>query len=98
MHRPPIIPNLYDIDYVVRIWTGIFCPCNVIDSRSNLVFFPGLGKYGVYSLFPGGPSFGSALYSHASTIGRFASGQLQQTSGNTFHAAHKGKGTFDSIR
>ncbi|KAJ8923133.1 hypothetical protein NQ315_001686 [Exocentrus adspersus] len=49
----------------------------------------GLSKYGVYSLFPGGPSFGSALYSHASTIGRFASGQLQQSSGNTFHAAHK---------
>ncbi|XP_018573680.1 protein winged eye isoform X2 [Anoplophora glabripennis] len=49
----------------------------------------GLGKYGVYSLFPGGPSFGSALYSHASTLGRFASGQLQQSSGNTFHAAHK---------
>ncbi|XP_074035935.1 BAH domain and coiled-coil containing protein winged eye isoform X2 [Leptinotarsa decemlineata] len=49
----------------------------------------GLGKYGVYSLFPGGPTFGSALYSHASTIGRFASGQFQQSSGNTFHTAHK---------
>ncbi|CAH1986034.1 unnamed protein product [Acanthoscelides obtectus] len=46
-----------------------------------------LGKYGVYSLFPGGPSFGSALYSHAS-IGRF-SGQFQQSAGNTFHAAQK---------
>ncbi|XP_030764449.1 protein winged eye isoform X2 [Sitophilus oryzae] len=49
----------------------------------------GLSKYGVYSLFPGGPTFGSALYSHASTIGRFASGHIQQSSGNTFHAAHK---------
>nr|CAH7723316.1 unnamed protein product [Callosobruchus chinensis] len=46
-----------------------------------------LGKYGVYSLFPGGPSFGSALYSHAS-IGRF-SGQFQQSAGNTFHTAQK---------
>ncbi|KAL1497393.1 hypothetical protein ABEB36_008371 [Hypothenemus hampei] len=49
----------------------------------------GLGKYGVYSLFSGGPAFGSALYSHASTIGRFASGHIQQTGTNTFHAAHK---------
>ncbi|XP_060522876.1 protein winged eye isoform X2 [Cylas formicarius] len=49
----------------------------------------GLSKYGVYSLFPGGPTFGSALYSHASTIGRFASGHIQQSSGNAFHAAHK---------
>ncbi|XP_050299143.1 protein winged eye isoform X2 [Anthonomus grandis grandis] len=51
----------------------------------------GISKYGVYSLFPGGPTFGSALYSHASTIGRFASGHIQQSSsGNAFHhAAHK---------
>ncbi|KAH1016854.1 hypothetical protein HUJ04_008018 [Dendroctonus ponderosae] len=49
----------------------------------------GLSKYGLYSLFPGTAAFGSALYSHASTIGRFASGHIQQSSGNTFHAAHK---------
>lgn len=63
--------------------------------RNSLIiihlFFAGLSKYGVYSLFPGGPTFGSALYSHASTIGRFASGHIQQSSGNAFHAAHKGK-------
>lgn len=60
-------------------------------SSSAHLFFAGLSKYGVYSLFPGGPTFGSALYSHASTIGRFASGHIQQSSGNAFHAAHKGK-------
>ncbi|CAH0564851.1 unnamed protein product [Brassicogethes aeneus] len=49
----------------------------------------GIGKYGVYSLFPGTHTFGNALYSHASTIGRFASGHIQQSSGNSFHTAHK---------
>ncbi|XP_044253673.1 protein winged eye isoform X2 [Tribolium madens] len=42
-------------------------------------------KCGVYSLFPGGPSFGSALYSHARTIGQFTSGHIQQSSGNSFY-------------
>ncbi|KAK9883444.1 hypothetical protein WA026_001621 [Henosepilachna vigintioctopunctata] len=51
----------------------------------------GFGKYGVYSLFPGGPTFGSALYSHANTFGRFTSGQFQPTSGNIFHGSHKGE-------
>ncbi|KYB26014.1 protein winged eye isoform X2 [Tribolium castaneum] len=42
-------------------------------------------KCGVYSLFPGGPTFGSALYSHARTIGQFTSGHIQQSSGNPFY-------------
>ncbi|XP_072388415.1 uncharacterized protein wge isoform X2 [Diabrotica undecimpunctata] len=52
----------------------------------------GLNKYGVYSLFPGGPSFGSTLYSHSSTsstTGRFATGQYQQPSDNIFHTSYK---------
>lgn len=57
------------------------------------LLFSALGKYGLYSFFPGGPNFGNALYTHASTIGRFASGHLQQQ-GNTFHTAHKGKFAF----
>ena len=59
--------------------------------RSTL--FPGFSKYGIYSLFPGGSSFGSALYSH-STIGRFASAaplQASPTAAAAFHATHKGK-------
>lgn len=52
----------------------------------------GFSKCGVYSLFPGGPTFGSALYSHASTVERFAASHIQQTPvGNPFHASsHKG--------
>ncbi|CAG9812501.1 unnamed protein product [Phaedon cochleariae] len=49
----------------------------------------GSNKYGVYSLFPGGPSFGSTLYSHTSTIGRFASNHLQQSAANNSHVAQK---------
>ncbi|KAL3274606.1 hypothetical protein HHI36_015987 [Cryptolaemus montrouzieri] len=49
----------------------------------------GFSKYGVYSLFPGGPTFGSALYSHANAFGRFTSGQFQPTPGNIFHGSHK---------
>lgn len=51
----------------------------------------GFGKYGVYSLFPGGPTFGSALYSHANTFGRFTStGHLQPAAaGSIFHGSHK---------
>ncbi|KAJ3646267.1 hypothetical protein Zmor_023861 [Zophobas morio] len=45
----------------------------------------GFNKCGVYSLFPGGPTFGSALYSHARTIGQFTSGHIQQSSGNPFY-------------
>ncbi|KAK4873616.1 hypothetical protein RN001_012976 [Aquatica leii] len=48
----------------------------------------GFGRYGVYSLFPGGPSLGGAIYSHASTIGRFSSG-IPPTGGAPFHATHK---------
>ncbi|XP_045477798.1 protein winged eye isoform X2 [Harmonia axyridis] len=49
----------------------------------------GFSKYGVYSLFPGGPTFGSALYSHANAFSRFTSGQFQPTPGNIFHGSHK---------
>lgn len=49
----------------------------------------------MYSLFPGGPTFGSALYSHAS-IGRFASG-IQPSSGSPFHTTHKGKRIFEIV-
>ncbi|CAH1110628.1 unnamed protein product [Psylliodes chrysocephalus] len=53
----------------------------------------GFNKYGVYSLFPGGPSFGSTLYSHSSTsstTGRFAAaGQYQPPSENIFHTSYK---------
>jgi hypothetical protein len=45
----------------------------------------GFNKCGVYSLFPGGPTFGSALYSHARTIGQFTSGHIQQSSGSPFY-------------
>lgn len=59
---------------------------------SNLII--GFNKYGVYSLFPGGPSLGSAIYSHSSTIaGRFTSGSLQPQTGGPFHTAHKSKYT-----
>lgn len=52
----------------------------------------GFNKYGVYSLFPGGPSLGSAIYSHSSTIaGRFTSGSIQPQTGGPFHTAHKSK-------
>lgn len=60
----------------------------------------GYSRYGVYSLFPGagspapGVGVGAALYSHTSTIGRFAPGQAAtpgQSSATTFHTAHKGK-------
>ncbi|KAK5641574.1 hypothetical protein RI129_010121 [Pyrocoelia pectoralis] len=47
----------------------------------------GFGRYGVYSLFPGGPNLGGAIYSHASTIGRFSS-SIPPT-GTPFHATHK---------
>ncbi|KAB0793104.1 hypothetical protein PPYR_12724 [Photinus pyralis] len=47
----------------------------------------GFGRYGVYSLFPGGPNLGGAIYSHASTIGRFSSGV--PPTGAPFHATHK---------
>ncbi|XP_044760719.1 protein winged eye isoform X2 [Coccinella septempunctata] len=49
----------------------------------------GFSKYGVYSLFPGGPTFGSALYSHVNAFSRFTSGQFQPTPGNIFHGSHK---------
>ncbi|CAG9860481.1 unnamed protein product [Phyllotreta striolata] len=52
----------------------------------------GFNKYGVYSLFPGGPTFGSTLYSHSSTsstTGRFASGQYQHPTDNIFHTSYK---------
>ncbi|XP_056638735.1 protein winged eye isoform X2 [Diorhabda sublineata] len=52
----------------------------------------GLNKYGVYSLFSGGPSFGSTLYSHSSTsstTGRFATGQYPQPTDNIFQTSYK---------
>lgn len=77
--------------FYLKILVSISLYDNSSADRTNIFnFFSGLSKYGVYSLFPGGPTFGSAFYSHASTIGRFASG-IQPSSGNSFHTAHKGE-------
>ncbi|XP_018326455.1 uncharacterized protein LOC108737835 [Agrilus planipennis] len=56
---------------------------------ANTFASDGLSRYGVYSLFPGGPGFGGALYSHSSTIGRFASSSISPSSGAPFHTSHK---------
>lgn len=55
----------------------------------------GFGRYGVYSLFPGAPSLGGALYSHPSPIGRFASG-ISPSPGTPFHAATHKESLFSS--
>lgn len=44
---------------------------------------------GFYSFLPGSPTFGSALYSHSSAIGRLATATIQPTPGAAFHPAHK---------